>query len=76
MDYICFTFMYDFLVQIMCGSVFEGSRPFISFTVDSVSSCSEWKRLNVSPDDTVRMYNWLYETKFLAQDIGVDEFIS
>lgn len=31
---------------------------------------SEWNCLNVSPDDTVRMYYWLYETKFLAEDTG------
>lgn len=55
----------------MCGSVFKGRRPdLISSMVDSVSSVSEWNRLNVSPDDTARMYNWLYETKFLAEDIG------
>lgn len=58
-----YTFLYDFFVQIMCGSVFRGRRPLIP-------SLSEWNRLNISPDDTVRMYYWLYETKFLAEDIG------
>lgn len=69
-DYIILTFMCYFLAQIMCGSVLKGRRSLIPSMVNSVSSLSGWKRLNVSPDDTVRMYNWRYETKFLAGDIG------
>lgn len=38
--------------------------------VNSVSSFNEWNCLNVPPDDMARMCNWLYELKFLAEDIG------
>lgn len=34
------------------------------------SSLSEWNHLNVSADHPVRMCNWLFETKFLAEDVG------
>lgn len=57
----CVYYIKDYL-----SSVFACRQLLISSMVDSVSSLSEWNHLNGSPNDTARMYNWLYETKFLA----------
>lgn len=61
----------DFFARITTrGFVFNKSVGGVLPRLIRFRLFNEWKCLNVSPDDTARMCNWLYETTFLAEDAG------